>query len=81
MTWHPVRFMIRNVKTSIHEPNNMKQDKMTSWNEVRATSENISDIKLDILDYNNECSTEQQQILSNDNRKTTKLVIVPIKVK
>ena len=59
----------------------MKQDEMTRLNEVRATSENIYDIKLDLVDYINECLTEQQQILSNDNRKTTKLVIVPLKSK
>ena len=66
-------------KTSIPEPNNMKQDERTRLNEVRATSENVSDIKLDLVDYINECSKEQQQILSTDNRKNQKLVIVPIK--
>ena len=59
----------------------MKQDERTRLNEVRATSESTSDIKLDLVDYINECLTEQQQILSNDNRKTTKLVIVPLKSK
>ena len=49
-------------ETSIPKPNNTKQDERTRLNEVRATSENISDIKLDLLDYINECSTEQQQI-------------------
>ena len=38
-------------------------------------------IKLELVDYNNECSTEQQQIVSNDNRKTQKVVLVPIKRK
>ena len=39
------------------------------------------DIKLAIVEYIKECSTEQQQIVSTDNRKNQKLVIVPIKSK
>ena len=50
-------------------------------NEVRATSENISDIKLDLVEYINECSKEQQQILSTDIHKNQKLLAVPIKRK
>ena len=50
-------------------------------NEVRTTSENTSDIKLDNVDYINECSKEQQQMLSTDNRKNQKVVIAPIKRK
>merc|ERR1712238_142906 len=39
------------------------------------------DIKLDLVKYIKECSKEQQQILSPDNRKNHKLLDVPIKRK
>merc|ERR1712161_88269 len=39
------------------------------------------DIKLDLVEYIKECSKEQQQILSPDNRKNHKLLDVPIKRK
>ena len=47
-------------ETSIPETNNINQDERTRLNEVRATSENTSDIKLDLVEYINECSKEQQ---------------------
>ena len=50
-------------------------------NELRETSEDAPDSKLDLVKYITECSKEQQQILSTDNRKNQKLVIVPIKSK
>ena len=60
--------------------NNSKQDARTRLNEVRATSENTSDIQLDLLDYINECPTEQQQILStektNKNNNNTNNVVM-----
>ena len=75
------KFWILLYSCGIPEPNNIKKDERTRLNEVRATPENTSYIKLDLVDYINECSKEQQQILSTDNRKNQKLVIVPIKVK
>merc|ERR1711957_452527 len=39
------------------------------------------DIKLDLVEYIKECSKEQQQISSSDNRKNHKLLDVPIKRK
>ena len=45
-------------ETSIPEPNNVNQDERTSLNEVRATSENTSDIKLDLVEYIKECPKE-----------------------
>ena len=68
-------------ETSIPEPNNVNQDERTRLNEVRAPSENTSDIKLDLVEYINECSKEQQQILSTDIHKNHKLLAVPIKRK
>ena len=50
-------------------------------NELRETSENTPDIKIDLVEYNKECSKEQQQILSIDNRKHHKLLDVSIKSK
>ena len=64
---------------SIIEPNNVNQVERTRLNEIKGKPENTPDIKLDLVDYINECSKEQQQILSTDNRKNQKLVIVPIK--
>ena len=43
-------------ETSIPEPNNVNQDERTRLNEVRATSEDTSDIKLDLVEYIKECS-------------------------
>ena len=68
-------------ETSIPETNNINQDERTRLNEVRATSENTSDIKLDFVEYINEYSKEQQQILSTDIHKNQKLLYVPIKSK
>ena len=68
-------------ETSIPEPNNVNQDERTRLNEVREISENTPYIKFDLVEYINECSKEQQQILSTENRKNQKLVIVPIKSK
>ena len=39
------------------------------------------DIKLDLVEYIKECSKEQQQILSTDNRKNQKILDVPVKRK
>ena len=39
------------------------------------------DIKLAIVEYNKECSTKQQQLLSHDNRKNHKLLHAPTKRK
>ena len=38
-------------ETSIPEPNNVNQDERTRLNEVRETSENTPDIKLDLVEY------------------------------
>ena len=43
-------------ETSIPEPNNVNQEERTRLNEVRATSENTSYSKLDLVEYINECS-------------------------
>ena len=48
--------------TSIHETINVNQDKRISLNELRETSENTPDIKIDLVEYIKECSTEQQQM-------------------
>ena len=48
-------------------------------NELRETSDNTPDNKLDRVEYINECSKEQQQILFTDNRKNQKLLDVQIK--
>ena len=66
---------------STPETNNSKQDARTRLNEVRATSENTSESQLDLLDYINECSTEQQQKLSTDktnknNNNTNNVVLI-----
>ena len=50
-------------------------------NELRETSEDAPDSKLDLVKYITECSKEQQQILSTDNRKNQKLLDVPINSK
>ena len=50
-------------------------------NEIKGKLENTPDSKLDLVEYINECSKEQQQILYNGNRKNKKLLIVPIKSK
>ena len=65
----------------IIEPNNANQVERTKLNEIKEKSESTLDSKLDLVEYINECSTEQQQILSTDNRKNQKLVIIPIKSK
>ena len=75
------KFWILLYSCGIPEPNNIKKDERTRLNEVRATSENISDIKLDLVEYINECSKEQQQILSTDIHKNQELLAVPIKRK
>ena len=62
-------------------PNNVNQDERTRLNKVRETSENTLDIKPDLVEYITDCSKEQQQILSIDNCKNQKLLIVPIKSK
>ena len=50
-------------------------------NEIKGKLENTPDSKLDLVEYINECSKEQQQILSNGNRKNQELAIVPVKSK
>ena len=65
--------------TSIPETNNVNHK--PRLHELRETSENTSDIKIDIVEYIKECSKEQQQILSIDNRKNHKLLNVSIKRK
>ena len=58
---------------SIIEPNMVNQDERTRLNEIKGKLENIPDSKLDLVEYINECSKEQQQILSNDNRKKSRV--------
>ena len=53
----------------------------TRLKKLRETSENISDNKLDLVEYIKEFPKEQQRILSTDNRKHQKLSDVPIKSK
>jgi len=67
--------------TRIHETINVNQDERITLNELREKSENTPDIKIDLIEYNNECSKEQQQILHIDNSKHHKLLDVPIKSK
>ena len=53
----------------------------TRLKELRETSENTTYIKVDLVEYVNECSNEQERILSTDNRKNQKLSDGPIKSK
>ena len=57
------------------------QRKYQTMSESRFYKDLTPNIKLDIVAYIKECSTEQQQILSTDNRKHQKLVIIPKKSK
>ena len=67
--------------TSIPETLTINQDERKRLNEVREKSENKPDIKRDLIEYIKDFSKRQQQIISNDNRKTKKLLDVPIKSK
>ena len=67
--------------TSSTEPNNVNQDKTKKLNDLREISDNSPAIKIDLVEYIKECSKEQQQILSTDNRKNQKLLDVIVKRK
>ena len=49
--------------------------------ELRETSKNTSDNKLDLVEYIKECPKEQQRTVTTDNRKNQELLAVPIKRK
>ena len=57
------------------------QGKYHTISECRSYNDLSPDIKLAIVEYIKDCSTEQQQLISHDNRKNHKILDVPTKRK
>ena len=57
---------------------NNKHRLKTRMKEIRETSKNTSDSKLDLVEHIKECPKEQQRTITTDNRKNQELLAVPI---
>ena len=74
-------FVFNAEESDMYRIGKIMQRKYDTMSESRFYNDLTPNIKLDIVEYIKECSTEQQQILSHDNPKNHKLLDASIKCK
>merc|ERR1712238_602783 len=74
-------FVFNEEGSAVYRIGKIMQEKYHTISQRSFYNDLTPDIKLDLVKYIKECSKEQQQILSPDNRKNHKLLDVPIKRK
>ena len=74
-------FVFNEEGSAMYRRGKIMQENYHTISEPSFYNDLITDIKLNLVEYIKECSKEQQQILSPDNRKNHKLLDVPIKLK
>ena len=74
-------FVFNEEGSDMYRIEKIMQGKYHTISECRSYNDLSPDIKLAIVEHIKECSTEQQQLLSHDNRKNHKLLDAPTKRK
>merc|ERR1712161_72298 len=74
-------FVFNEEGSAVYRIGKIMQEKYHTISQRSFCNDLPPDIKLDLVEYIKECSKEQQQISSSDNRKNHKLLDVPIKRK